>query len=59
MSLRNGTKSVISVKEARKLLGKEGDQLTDIQVEVLIDQLVSLSSDFLRRNKSISFDDNE
>lgn len=41
---------LISVKEARKLLGKEAEQLSDDQVEALIITLTTVGSQFLRSN---------
>jgi hypothetical protein len=39
---------LITVKEARKLLGKPSEQLTDDQVEALILTLTTVGAQFLR-----------
>lgn len=41
---------IISIKEARKLLGKDGEQLSDDQVEHLIITLTELSSVLLNQD---------
>lgn len=43
---------VISVKEARKILGKDARQLSDSQVKELIIMLTSMAEDFLQTNSS-------
>jgi hypothetical protein len=41
---------IISVKEARKLLGKDGEQLADDQIEHLIITLTEMSSVLLNQD---------
>lgn len=41
---------IISIKEARKLLGKDGEQLSDDQIEHLIITLTELSSVLLNQD---------
>lgn len=41
---------IISIKEARKLLGKDGEQLTDDQIEHLIITLTEMSSVLLNQD---------
>lgn len=43
---------VISVKEARKLLGKDGEGLSDTQIEHLIITLTEVSAKALTQNGS-------
>lgn len=43
---------IITVGEARKLLGKEGSSLSDDQVSELITTLSLLAKQFLRKNGS-------
>lgn len=43
---------VISVKEARKLLGKDGEGLSDTQIEHLIITLTEVSAQVLTQNGS-------
>ena len=42
-------KLVISVKEARKILGKNGEQMTDVQIVELIELLDILAKEALRQ----------
>lgn len=43
---------VISIKEARKLLGKDAHTLSDNQVKELVLLLTSMAEDFLQTNGS-------
>lgn len=47
-----GDRLVISVKEARKVLGKDAHTLSDSQVKELILVLTSMVEDFLQTNSS-------
>ena len=46
---------VISVKEARKLLGKSAKNMADSQIAELIVTLTSVASDFLQDLGSINY----
>lgn len=46
---------IISIKEARKLLGKDAHQLSDNQIAELIEALTSMSSHFLQDLGSINY----
>lgn len=48
----NTDRLVITVKEARKLLGKDAHTLSDSQVKELIEVLTSIAEDFLQNNSS-------
>ncbi len=48
----NSDRLVISVKEARKVLGKDAHTLSDSQVKELILVLTSMAEDFLQTNSS-------
>jgi len=47
MKLNQPSTLVISIKESRKLLGKDAEQFSDNQIEQLILDLVSLGHDEL------------
>jgi ribonuclease HIII len=49
---------VISVKEARKLLGQDGKSLTDSQIVELIQTLTVVADDFLQDIGSINYNGN-
>lgn len=49
------TQQVISVKEARKLLGKDGKTLSDNQLVELIQTLTLVADDFLQDLGSINY----
>ncbi len=51
----NSNQLVISVKEARKLLGKDGKTLSDNQVIELIQTLTAVADDFLQNLGSINY----
>lgn len=46
---------VISVKEARKLLGVDGKALSDNQIAELVEALTSMANDFLQDLGSINY----
>ena len=46
---------VISIKEARKLLGRDGKTLSDSQVIELIQTLTVVANDFLQNLGSINY----
>lgn len=48
ISHQTGGPLVISVKEARKLLGQSGKSMSDSQIAELIVQLTSMADDFLQ-----------
>ena len=45
--MNNPTTTLINIKEARKLLGKDGKLLSDYQIVELIQSLTSLAEIFL------------
>lgn len=47
-----GQHQIISIKEARKLLGKRSEHMSDNQVKELINLLTSMAEDFLQNNGS-------
>lgn len=51
----NSDQLVISLKEARKLLGVDGKQLVDSQVIELIKTLTVVANDFLQNLGSINY----
>jgi hypothetical protein len=51
----NSDQLVISIKEARKLLGKDGKTLSDSQVIELIQTLTVVADDFLQDLGSINY----
>ena len=51
----NNDQLVISVKEARKLLGQDGKTLSDSQVIELIQTLTVVADDFLQDLGSINY----
>lgn len=46
--IRVAPELVISVKEARKLLGKSGKEISDSQIVELVQTLTSVADDFLQ-----------
>lgn len=54
----NNDQLVISVKEARKLLGQDGKTLSDSQVIELIQTLTVVADDFLQDLGSINYNGN-
>lgn len=46
------SQQIITVKEARKLLGKKSESMSDDQVKDLIEFLTSMAEDFLQNNGS-------
>lgn len=54
----NNDQLVISVKEARKLLGQDGKTLSDSQVIELIQTLTVVADDFLPDLGSINYNGN-
>ena len=54
----NSNQLVISVKEARKLLGLDGKTLSDNQVIELIQTLTVVADDFLQDIGSINYNGN-
>lgn len=54
----NSDQLVISIKEARKLLGKDGKTLSDSQVIELIQTLTVVADDFLQNLGSINYNGN-
>ena len=57
-SLKSDDKLVISLKEARKLLGQDGKLLSDSQVIELIQTLTVVADDFLQNIGSINYNGN-
>lgn len=55
ISRQTGGQQVISVKEARKLLGLDGKMLSDSQIAELIETLTSVANDFLQGIGSINY----
>ncbi len=53
------TSLIISVKEARKLLGQEAKSMSDNQIAEFILLLTSVSSDFLQDLGSINYNGNQ
>lgn len=51
----NSGQQVISVKEARKLLGQDGKSLSDSQIAELIGTLTSVANDYLQDLGSINY----
>ena len=54
----NNDQLVISIKEARKLLGQDGKTLSDSQVIELIQTLTVVADDFLQDLGSINYNGN-
>ena len=54
----NSDQLVISIKEARKLLGQDGKSLSDSQVIELIQTLTVVADDFLQNLGSINYNGN-
>ena len=49
---QNTAREVISIKEARKLLGKESDQLSDTQISALINDLQMIAKRYIEYSGS-------